>query len=86
MEIAVIRWVDATYNDGAWGRKELKKDYNLVEILTVGQLFEEREDCYVLASEHQITEDTFRHIIAIPKSGIKSISILTHEEAMDESS
>lgn len=80
MKIAIIKWVDAAYNSSSWDRNALKKDFNLIELITVGQLFEEKEDSYILASEYALSEDTFRHIVAVPKSCIKDISIIESDK------
>lgn len=68
-----ITWVDASYNPSTWEKDEIERKFDLVELRTVGWLVMEKSDCYVLAMEHNMSEDTFRHLCSIPKSGIKSV-------------
>jgi hypothetical protein len=69
-----IEWIDAAYNYSTWERDEIKSKFNLVALETTGWLVEERPDCYIIAMEHNVSEDTFRHLCAIPKSGIKKVT------------
>lgn len=70
-----ITWLDAAYNQSSWSRKELHKDFGLVRLSSTGWLVEERLDCYILATEYTPDDDTFRHIVAIPKSCIETVKI-----------
>ena len=73
MQRIEIIWDDAAYNNNAWERKEIDKDFGLMELASVGWLVTERPDCYVIATEYDKDQDRFRHVCAIPKSGIKSM-------------
>jgi len=68
-----ITWIDAAYNTSTWERDEIDPKFGLVKLETIGWLIMEKPKYYVLAMEHNIDEDTFRHLCAIPKSGIISI-------------
>ncbi len=73
MQKVEIVWKDAAYNRSTWERDEIEGKFGLVELETAGWLVMEKPDCYILAMEHNISEDTFRHLCAIPKSGVRSI-------------
>ena len=68
-----ITWLDAAYNTSTWERDEIDRKFGLVELNTVGWLVMEKPDCYILAMEHNVDEDTFRHLCAVPKSCVTSI-------------
>jgi len=73
MKRVEVIWIDAAYNYSTWERDEIERKFGLVELKTVGWLVMEKPDCLVLAMEHNVSEDTFRHLCAIPKSGIKKV-------------
>lgn len=72
MQVVVITWTDAAYNTGIYDKEDLH-DFGLITMTTVGYLIEEREDCYILASEHYSDQGRFRHLQAIPKSGVTQV-------------
>lgn len=41
--------------------------FGLVEIVSVGLLIEERNDCYIIAKEYNSKNNTARQLTAIPK-------------------
>lgn len=69
MDTVRIKWIDASYSTGTWGRKDTK-DFGLKELESVGMLVEERKDCYIVAGQHDAEDDQFRHLEAIPKAGV----------------
>jgi hypothetical protein len=71
--IVEILWDDAAYNSASWSAGDLRRDFGLASLSTVGWLVEEKPDCFILASERNIQESSFRHIVAIPKSCVKHI-------------
>ena len=73
MFIVEIYWKDAAYSSASWSVSDLHKDFGLIGLRTVGWLVEEKPDYFILACERNIEEPSFRHIIAIPKSGIKHV-------------
>lgn len=73
MQRIEITWDDASYNSSTWDRNALLKDFGLVKLITTGWLVAEKPDCYVLALEYNLDDDTFRHVCAIPKVCIKSV-------------
>jgi len=77
MQVVEVTWIDAAYNGSCWDFKEMQNNFGLVNLKTVGYLVEERTDCYVLCLEENIGEKTYRHICALPKSGIQSVKFLT---------
>lgn len=75
MQVVRIKSFDMSYNTGTWD-KDTIKNFGLVDLDIIGWLIEDREDCVVIASEYQPTEDTYRHLIAVPKVCIKEIKKL----------
>jgi len=68
-----IEWTDASYNYSTWERDEIASKFSLVKLRTTGWLVMEKPDCYILVMEWNTSEDTFRHLCAIPKVSIESI-------------
>lgn len=75
MQIVRIKSFDMSFNTETWDKNTIK-DFGLVELDIVGWLVEKRDDCVVIAKEHQPGEEQFRHLTAIPNVCIKEIQIL----------
>ena len=72
MQAVRIKSFNMSYNTGVWHKDNIK-DFGLVDLDTIGWLIEDREDCIVIALEHQPNENTYRHLVAIPKVCIKEV-------------
>uniref|UniRef100_A0A6M3LKX3 Uncharacterized protein n=1 Tax=viral metagenome TaxID=1070528 RepID=A0A6M3LKX3_9ZZZZ len=71
----IIEWKDCCYNSGSvYSLKELQ-DFIMPTLFTIGWGIE-KEDRWILYDEYNSAEETHRHIITIPKTGIVNITFL----------
>lgn len=73
MQIVEIQWTDACSTSGSYDKEDLAL-IMLVKMTTTGYLIEERDDCYILATEHYADQKRWRHIQLIPKTCITGIT------------
>ncbi len=72
MQLVQITWVDAAHNNSIYDREDIQL-FGLLAMKTIGHLIEERDDCYILATELFPDGERWRHMFAIPKSGVVAI-------------
>ena len=79
----LVEWLDASWSSSPYTLKEAQ-DYTLVRLFSVGHLIAENESRIIIATDHQDLQteplqDTWRHLVAIPKVGIVKRTVLVPE-------
>lgn len=65
--VLMVYWRDAaSYGSELWSQEDAAK-LGPVEMLTVGVLVADNDDCYVLAAEYQAIDGRVRSVLTIPK-------------------
>jgi len=73
MNLVMIKCFDMSHSSRVWSREEITDAFGLIDLEIGGLLVEEKEDCIIIAEEHQPKDSMFRHIHAIPKVCIREI-------------